>query len=204
MSKLKLEYFDINGGRGEPARLALHIGKIPFEDVRISPADWKIEKANMPFRALPVLTVGDTVITQSNTINRYVGKLAGLYPAADLDAAKCDEILDVVEDISQRFISTLTLSAKATSKEATQAFVTGDLLHCLKTLERYLQNTGGRYFGGEHLSMADLRVFIWVSKLRTGDLPLIPADFIDKQAPPLVEHQKNIANHPDIVAYYSI
>src|SRR2546429_4863078 len=30
MPKLKLTYFDFDGGRGEPARLALHIGGIAF------------------------------------------------------------------------------------------------------------------------------------------------------------------------------
>ena len=32
MAKLKLTYFDFHGGRGEPARLALAIGGIAFED----------------------------------------------------------------------------------------------------------------------------------------------------------------------------
>ena len=40
MPKLKLTYFDINGGRGEPARLALSIGGIPAEDDRVAPSDW--------------------------------------------------------------------------------------------------------------------------------------------------------------------
>src|ERR1700745_4085312 len=40
MAKLKLTYFDFDGGRGEPARLALHIGGIPFEDHRIAGKDW--------------------------------------------------------------------------------------------------------------------------------------------------------------------
>jgi glutathione S-transferase len=39
MAKLKLTYFDFDGGRGEPARLALHIGGIAFEDQRISGKD---------------------------------------------------------------------------------------------------------------------------------------------------------------------
>ena len=30
MPKLKLTYFDFHGGRGEPARLALSMGGIPF------------------------------------------------------------------------------------------------------------------------------------------------------------------------------
>ena len=39
MPKLKLTYFDFHGGRGEPARLALSIGGIPFEDARVAPSD---------------------------------------------------------------------------------------------------------------------------------------------------------------------
>ena len=35
MAKLKLTFFDFHGGRGEPARLALSIGGIPFEDDRV-------------------------------------------------------------------------------------------------------------------------------------------------------------------------
>ena len=39
MAKLKLTYFDFHGGRGEPARLALSISGIPFEDDRVPPFD---------------------------------------------------------------------------------------------------------------------------------------------------------------------
>ena len=40
MPKLKLTYFDFHGGRGEPARLALAIAGIPFEDDRVPGSDW--------------------------------------------------------------------------------------------------------------------------------------------------------------------
>ncbi len=45
MAKLKLTYFDFHGGRGEPARLALSIAGIAFEDDRVAPADWERRKA---------------------------------------------------------------------------------------------------------------------------------------------------------------
>jgi glutathione S-transferase len=38
--KLKLTYFSGPGGRAEPARLALTIAGIEFEDERIDFADW--------------------------------------------------------------------------------------------------------------------------------------------------------------------
>ena len=75
MPKLKLTYFDFHGGRGEPARLALSIAGIPFEDDRVLGTDWPRRKPSTPFGSLPVLEVDDAIVTQSNGINRYVGKL---------------------------------------------------------------------------------------------------------------------------------
>ena len=57
MPKLKLTYFDFHGGRGEPARLALSIAGIPFEDDRVLGADWARRKPSTPFGSLPVLEV---------------------------------------------------------------------------------------------------------------------------------------------------
>ena len=49
MPKLKLTYFDFHGGRGEPARLALSIAGIPFEDDRVPGPDWPRRKPSTPF-----------------------------------------------------------------------------------------------------------------------------------------------------------
>ena len=57
MAKLKLTYFDFDGGRGEPARLALHIGGIAFEDHRIAGKDWPAFRDKTPFLAMPTLEV---------------------------------------------------------------------------------------------------------------------------------------------------
>jgi glutathione S-transferase len=93
MTKLKLTYFDFHGGRGELARLALSIGGIPFEDDRVKPVEWENLKAHTPFGALPVLEVDGHVVAESNAINRYVGKLADLYPSDPWQAALCDEVM---------------------------------------------------------------------------------------------------------------
>ena len=93
MAQLKLTYFDFHGGRGEPARLALFIGGIAFEDDRVKPADWARRKSETPFGALPVLEVDGQTVAQSNAINRYVGKLADLYPSDPWQAALCDETM---------------------------------------------------------------------------------------------------------------
>jgi glutathione S-transferase len=86
MPRLVLTYFDFDGSRGEVARLAMHLGGVAFEDRRIARKDWAAMRDRFPFQALPVLEVDGMVIAQSNTINRYVGKLAGLYPKDDWQA----------------------------------------------------------------------------------------------------------------------
>ena len=48
MPNLKLTYFDIRGGRGEPARLA----SVAFEDDRISFQEFGARRASYPFMRL--------------------------------------------------------------------------------------------------------------------------------------------------------
>jgi glutathione S-transferase len=124
MPKLKLTYFDIHGGRGEPARLALSIGGIPFEDDRLAPSDWQRRKPDTPFGALPVLEVDGQALAQSNAVNRYVGKLTDLYPSDAWQAALCDEIMEAVEDISTKLAATFFL-AEEEKKTQRKALVEG-------------------------------------------------------------------------------
>ena len=65
MANLKLTYFDFHGGRGEPARLALSIGGIPFEDDRVAFADWERRKEATPVGALPVREVEGQTLSQT-------------------------------------------------------------------------------------------------------------------------------------------
>ncbi len=100
---------NFHGGRGEPARLALSIGGIPFEDDRVAPSDWLARKPDTPFGTLPVLEVDGQTLAQSNAINRYVGKLTDLYPSDAWQAALCDEVMEAVEDINTKLAATFFL-----------------------------------------------------------------------------------------------
>ena len=147
MAKLKLSYFDAHGGRGEPARLALAVGGVSFEDDRIAAANWPARKPSTPFGSLPVLEVDGQLITQCNTINRYVGKLADLYPTDPWQAALCDEIMDAVEDIDTQVGATFNMSEEE-KKIARAKLVSGPLPLFLERIERRLKERGGQYFAG--------------------------------------------------------
>jgi prostaglandin-H2 D-isomerase / glutathione transferase len=202
MSKLKLTYFDFDGGRGEPARLALHVGGIAFEDHRIPGPEWPKHRDLMPFRAMPVLEVDGKVLTQSNTINRHVGRLAGLYPKDDWQATVCDEVMDATEDISSRIGNTIAMDAA--EKRKVREALAGDLLpRHLETLQAKLKANGGEYFADQRLTVADLKVFMLVRWLRSGVLDHIPKDIVERAAPLLVKHFERVAGHPKIAEYYA-
>jgi prostaglandin-H2 D-isomerase / glutathione transferase len=201
MAKLTLTYFDFDGGRGEVARLALHIGGIPFEDRRIPGKDWPAFRDQMPFQAMPVLAIDGEVFAQSNSINRYVGKLAGLYPSDTLQAFRCDEAMDATEDISTRIANTMGLAEDA-KKAAREALAAGALVRFLEQFQALLASAGGEYFADHRLTVADLKVFLWIRWMRSGVLDHIPKDLVDRVAPLLVKHYERIANHPQVAEYY--
>ena len=201
MAKLKLTYFDFDGGRGEPARLALHIGGVTFEDQRIPGKDWPALRDKTPFLAMPTLEVDGKVVSQSNSINRYVGKLTGLYPKDDWQALLCDEVMDAAEDISARIGQTIDLPADA-KKKAREELAAGHIARYLEQFQARLKAGGGEYFADRRLTVADLKIFMLVRWLRSGVLDHIPKDFVDRVAPMLVAHFERMASHPKIVEYY--
>jgi glutathione S-transferase len=201
MPKLILTYFDFDGGRGEAARLVMHLGGIAFEDKRIAGKDWPTLRDKMPFQAMPVLEVDGKMIAQSNTINRYLGKLAGLYPKDDWQAALVDEVMDAVEDISTRIGNTMALEGEA-KKKAREALTAGPIPRFLQQIEARLKAGGGEWFVEKRLTVADIKCFLWVRWLKSGALDHVPADIVDQHAPLLAAHFERVRNHPKIAAYY--
>jgi len=202
MSKPRLVYFDIDGARGEAARLAMVIGGVPFEDDRVKFADWENRKPSTPFGALPVLERDGQAVAQSNGINRYVGKLAGLYPDDAWQAALCDEAMDAVEEIATKVWATMPLPAPE-KKAQRESLAAGPLSYSLDRLQQRLLAHGGEYFADGRLTVADLKVFVWIRHLKSGQLDHVPVDLPDRVAPRLVEHHDRVKEHPAVKAYYA-
>jgi glutathione S-transferase len=201
MAKLKLTYFDFDGGRGEPARLALHMGGVAFEDHRIAGKEWPAFRDKTPFLAIPTLEVDGQVVSQSNSINRYVGKLTGLYPRDDVQAFLCDEVMEAAEDISTRIAHTIGLPEDA-KKKAREELAAGHITRYLEQFQARLEAAGGEYFADRRLTVADLKVIMLIRWLRSGVLDYIPKDLVDTVAPQLVKHYQRVASHPKIAEYY--
>ncbi|ALT79659.1 glutathione S-transferase [Paucibacter sp. KCTC 42545] len=202
MPQLKLTYFDTHGGRGEPARLAMRIGNIPFEDDRFPFAEFAEVRKSTPFGQVPTLHVDGQQVTQSDAITRYVGKLAGLYPTDAYQALLCDEVIDALEDVNVKLGQTFGLQADAL-KLAREALVQGPLTLYLCWLQTQLRARGGQYFADQRLTIADLKVFVLVRWLNSGRLDHVPTDLVARVAPDLLAHLERVAATPAIQQYYA-
>jgi glutathione S-transferase len=201
MHTFELTYFDIHGGRGEVARMAFFMAGIPYEDRRVKFQEWAALKPTTPYAAIPVLKIDGKELAQSNAINRYVGKLAGLYPEDALEAAFCDEVMDAVEEITIQVGATMRLKDEAEKKVQREALAAGSLRFYIERVEQRLLARGGKYFAGDALSVADLKVYLWIRHLKSGTLDYLPTDLADRIGPQLVAHYERVKAEPKVAAY---
>ena len=131
-----------------------------------------------------------------------MGKLAGLYPKDDLQAALVDEVMAVIEDVTAKIGATFALEGEAKQK-AREALAAGALARYLQQLEARLKAGGGEWFVENRLTVADLKCYLFSRWLKSGALDHIPTDIVDKQAPLLAKHLERMKNHPKIAAYYA-
>lgn len=202
MPTYKLTYFDFDGGRAEPVRIAFHAAGIRFEDDRISFQQFGEMRESTRFNAVPVLEIDGEAVTQTNAMCHYVGKMAGLYPEDDLQALYCDEVMGAVEDNSFQVVKTFGLEGDEL-KAAREALADGWLSRYLRGLDELLLRGGGTYFADNQLTMADLKVFVSIRTLRAGILDHIPADLAKRVAPAIDEHFDRVSAEPIVTAYYA-
>ncbi len=202
MPNYKLTYFDFDGGRGEPIRIALHAAGIEFEDERLSFPEFGEARGKLRFNAVPVLEIDGAQITQSNAISRYIGKMAGLYPTDDLQALYCDEVLESLEDLNNHIVQTIGLEGDEL-QQARQELANGRMPVFLKGLDSLLTRGGGEYFADGRLTIADIKACLQVRSLRSGLLDHIPTDIVDRLAPNLAKHQERVLADSPVADYYA-
>jgi glutathione S-transferase len=201
MPKLKLTYFDFDGGRGEAIRLALVLGHVPFEDDRVSRERFQQIQGELPYGALPVLSVDGAPLAQSNAIARYVGKLSDLYPKDPWQAACCDEVLETVEEVTTDIGATIPLPDE--EKKIRRQALAGRLAKFLRGLELRLKEGGSHFYANKALTVADLKSADLVEWLSSGILDHIPKDVVSANAPTVFQHAERVKNDPRIKAYYA-
>jgi len=197
---LKLVYFNIPFWRAETSRLALHLGGVPFDDVRPNREEFRQLKASgtLPYGQLPVLHVGDTILAQSTAIARYCGQLSGHYPAEPLHAACVDELLATANQISGLISPSMRAKDAASKLEMRTQLATETLPQWFAFLTQRLENNeGSPYFVGDQLTVADLAIWRLLDWLTSGLLDGLPKTMLDS-FPVLAAHHQHVGDIPRI------
>lgn len=202
MSKITLSYFDLAASRGEECRLALILAGVDFVDDRISHKDWAARKEQMPFGAVPVLTVeGEGVLAQSNAILTYIGSKYGLRPTELFQAAHHDSVMEAVEEMRFKLWSTLRQGNTDEEKKAVRLeLVAGPLTTWAAQIEAQIR---GPFVCGEQIQVADLKLWSICQWLVSGVIDFVPTNVLAPYNKLMSIHFK-VAAEPKIAAFRTL
>uniref|UniRef100_A0A7S0P2V9 Glutathione transferase n=1 Tax=Calcidiscus leptoporus TaxID=127549 RepID=A0A7S0P2V9_9EUKA len=188
MPSLKLIYLDHPYWRAECVRLALHIAGLPYEDARMS-YEQMYSSGALTFGTFPALVVGGKgVLNQTQAIARYVGSLANMYPADPFLAAKADEAIDGLTDVSDLITATMQERNPQRKVAWRKALVAPDgrMTMLLNGIEMLLKQNGASpvpFVAGPSLSVADLALWRAVGWISSGVIDGIPTTYIQSTFP---------------------
>ena len=193
-----LTYFDFDGSRGLECRLALAIAGVPYEDVRLSRAQWLEMKPTTPFGALPVLQIDGRTLAQTQAILGYIGRAHGLLPADGWAAAEHEAVMASVEDLRAKMPGRPDMSDED-KKTAREEFSAGWLNTWGNTVEARIR---GPFLEGETPSVADIKLAVIARAFRAGAYDHIPATRLDAW-PKLGTLVDAVNAHPAVTAYFA-
>jgi len=200
MSNVTLHYFDMAGGRGEEVRLALHAAGIEFDDHRVGREEWSEFKPTTPFGQMPVLEIkGKDALSQSNAILGLIGSQHDLLPKDAFEAAHHIAILNAGEDLRCVINRTMRIKDDAEKKRVREEITAGYLKDWSDNIEKLIK---GPFFGGDELSVADLKLYIVMNWIKRATVDHIPATSFDSYVK-LSALFDAVRNHPKIVDWYA-
>ena len=209
--KLKFIYVDTPFWRAEVGRIALFMGDIKFDDVRIKREDFSTAKETgtlsdgtvLPFHQIPCLVVDDVSIAQTGAIARFCGKLSGLYPTHDdVNAAKIDDFIDFATDLTVMIDNTPNKTDEEKKRKARRDLATGPLKRKLSMLEKNI-SSDSEWLVTSNISIADVAIWRLLGWLSSGILDGMPTDLLSG-FPKIRKLCLTVDKHPKIQKWISL
>jgi len=202
---IKVYYYNFKFWRAEVLRAGLFLQNIPFEDIRAKEEMEKV-KPRAPFGAFPIMEVDGKILSQTQAMATYVGKLGSVFDYSSVDAsadeayprlypadddyflqAKCDEIMNGCTEVTTTIGSTFGLP-KDEVEPKRKALIQSDggrlHMHCSGLNSIVCADAPG-FACGKSLTVADLCIWRLVSWMNGGFLDHIPTDFVSANFPNL-------------------
>jgi len=202
-ASLKVYYGDMAFWRAEVVRIGLFVGDVPFEDIRDQKRVDLIAAGKLAFGAVPVLEADGKMLSQTQAMAVYAGKLAGIHPEDPWLAAKVDECLNGCTDVTGTIGATFRLPDA--EKEAARAALIaegGRLAMHLGGLERICAENGSCGFAvGSALTVADLAIWRLVGWVSSGVIDGIPKQYVAESFPALSKLVASVDAHPKVAEW---
>ena len=202
----KLHYYNM-GGRAAPARLAFLVGGVEFEDIRYADGDaidaaMKENPALFPCETVPVLQVGDVVVSQSRDIAYYAARVAKILPEDPIKMLDVDEAFTTVDELTNTIVATMggdEDKLEAVRAEWMEKKGKPILARLTAIFERGSKE--GPFLHGAAPSIADFVLTATVGFFASGMISHVPQDFITTTSPRLGAVAAAVMAHPPIAAY---
>ena len=184
---ISIIYFNFPFWRAEVSRIALHIGKIKYDDIRVERDEFMRARSSgkldngtiIPFHQLPCLIVDNESIGQTAGIARYCGKLSGLYPSDDnLLAAKIDQYIDLMTDIT---VLTFNAGRDLEPEEKIikrKEFFDQEFTRIFKMLEKNISNNGKTIIANS-FNISDIALWSFVNWITSGSIDGFPNNILN-------------------------
>ena len=184
---ISIIYFNFPFWRAEVSRIALNIGKIKYDDIRVDRDEFirvrssgKLDNGTIiPFHQLPCLIVDNESIGQTAGIARYCGKLSGLYPSDDnLLAVKIDQYIDLMTDIT---VLTFNAGRDLEPEEKIikrKEFFDQEFTRKFKMLEKNISNNGKTIIAN-NFNISDIALWSFVNWITSGSIDGFPNNILN-------------------------
>lgn len=153
-----------------------------------------------------MLQADDVTVTQSGSILRYCGKLAGLYTRDDDVLARAiDEVIGVLDDTIASAYKEMRAGPEQL-KSSRKEFVETVVPLYVGGLERIVKKrkAGSKtpWICGDTLTIADLYLYCLVSLMKNGVLDHVPESTVNAaQYPHVMASYTAVAEHPKVIAW---
>jgi glutathione S-transferase len=202
----RLIYFS-SAGRAEAIRIVLDISKISWENVTVDFSGYSEirDSGKLPWGLLPALETPSGILSESSAILRYIGNMTYLNPNDEWSAAKIDECLDAISDMTHILTDTFRIDDIHEKIAAREALVApgGKLSNCYDTFCHKLENSKTGWIAEtEGPSIADIKLFSDCFGLVSGNYDGIDVSLLEGRDT-LLDFHTRMSEIPEILSRYS-
>ncbi len=141
MPSYKLTYFN-SKARVELIRFIFAQAEVPYEDKRVTSAEWQEVKPSTPYGTLPVLEVDGKQLAGTVPIARFLAERFGLAGTNDLENAEIAGIDDVITDLLHMTIKVFQEKDETRKADLKKALGETHVPRYLGVLEKRAKNSG--------------------------------------------------------------